>query len=564
MKKNYLLLLFITIVSVNVKSQCSPNTTKVLVMGDSWAAFCWQYDVHNINFDKYGFSDKKAYSTGSSISPTGGTPDLSQSGSEARNYLTTVKKSVILSTFANNPDIDIVHLSLGGNDFLGDWDTTWTPSQINTLAVEVLDSITSIISFLRQQKPNVKILLSAYDYPNFAEAINGSTSHPFYNRWAAMLKPRFSQINSVLASVNTVIKNYALAGTNLYFVDNLGLMQYTYGQNSPLLFPPGGTYAPQSVPFPGGNPNYPSPLVAMNTYFTIKDAFHLSSAGYTVFVENQVKEFYFNAFRDYDITTPNESLKSGYVNASAAFSDTSVVVGNIGGVQHLGLLSFQMPVLDPSKSVDKVSIFMKRKGSVGLNPINTYSLSVDMKIGSLGSSALPDNADFSAVSDVTATACHFGSVSANNYWLRIDLPASMAQQLVSNQTYQFRVGFVGNGTTNQALEFYSDANAPNTPFLDLQYAIPLSVNSLNKQEEKQMSIYPNPAEHNTCMVQFSNTFSGSIELIDLLGNKVYAATLNDGVKAELKFPDLNNGMYILIANDNKTQKVFNEKMIIKK
>ena len=564
MKKNCLLLLFSVILSSHLKSQCLSNTTKVLVMGDSWAAFCWQYDVHNINFDKYGFSDKKAYSTGAAISPTGGTPDLSQSGSEARNYLTTLKKSVILSTFANNPDIDIVHLSLGGNDFLGDWDTTWTPSQINTLSIEVLDSITSIINFLRQQKPSVKILLSTYDYPNFEEAINGSTSHPFYNRWAAMLKPRFSQINNVLASVNTAIKNYALVGTNLHFVDNLGLMQYTYGQPAPLLFPPGGTYAPQSVPFPGGNSNYPSPLVAMNTYFGIKDAFHLSSAGFTVFVDNQMKEFYFNALRNYDATILNESLKSGYVNASSAFSDTSIVVGNISAIQHLGLLSFQMPVLDPTKSVGNVSVFMKRKGSIGVNPINTYSLSVDMKTGSLGSSALPDNTDFSAVSDVTATVCHFGSVSANNYWLRIDLPVSMVQQLVSNQTYQFRVGFVGNGTTNQALEFYSDANSVNAPFLDLQYAIPLSINLLDKHESKQMSVYPNPVEHNICTVQFSNTFSGSIELMDLLGNKVYATTITDGVKAELKFPDLNNGMYILIANDHKTQKVFNEKMIIKK
>ena len=565
MKKQLLFLGVLHFISFICGAQCAQNTNKVLLIGDSWAAFCWQFNSHNVNFDKYGLPDKKAYSTGASISPTG-TADLSQSGAEARNYLTPAKKTIIQNAFIANPDIEIVHLSLGGNDFLGDWDTTWTQSQINAETVVVLDSITSIINFLRSQKSTVKVFLSTYDYANFAEAINGSTTHPFYSRWAAMLKPRFSQINSVLASVNTAFKNYALAGTDLYFVDNLGLMQYIYGQTTPLLYAPGGTYPPMSVPFPGGNPNYPTPLVAMNTYFTIKDAFHLSEQGFNYFVENQVKEFYFNALRNYDITVLNEHAKSGYVNAATQFSDTSMIIGNISSVKHAGLLSFTMPVLDPTKSIYTASIFIKRKSNTGTNPIGTYSISVDMKTGTLGNTAFPDNSDFTATADITTGVCQFGSVSGNNYWLRMDLPQSICQQLVSNQTYQFRLSFPGNSAiANQTLEFYNDASGSNAPFLDLQYANPLSVKSASTKTNNTMVVYPNPSLNGNCSLRFSKPFLGKIEVYDLSGKKISETTVNEtALTTELKAEHLNTGLYFIIAKDSKSETVYKEKLLIKK
>lgn len=563
MKKAFIIFCFLLLSGSTVMGQCAPNQTKVLVLGDSWAAFCWQFNSHNTIFDKYGLPDRKAYSTGSSVSSTGAT-DLSQSGAEARSFLTPVKRTAIQNAFTANPGLDIVHISLGGNDFLGEWDTTWTNTQVNTLANQVFDSLTSLINFIKLQKPQIKIFISGYDYANFAESINGNTSHPFYSRWDAMLKPRFIQLNTLLANVNTQFQNYANAGVNLFFVNNIGLMQYVYGQTTPLLVAPGGTYAPMSVPLPGGNPNYPSPLVAMNTYFTIKDAFHLSTDGYAHFTENQVKGYYFEALRAYDETTRNEKFKSGYANASNQFSDTSIIVGNVNNVKHVGVLSFKMPVYAPSKSAQGVSIFMKRKNLVGTNPTGAYALNLAIKAGTLGTTEVPDNGDFSALTNFTSSVCEFGSVLGNNYWMRMDLPNVICQQLASGQTYQFKVSFVGNeANADQAIEFYSNADSANAPILDVHYNNVLSVRSFDPQFISGMQVYPNPSVNNNFTLKFDLPFTGSVEVMNVLGKKVAEVKNNNYVETlQIDLPAIEAGMYFIIAKDANAKVLYQQKWLL--
>jgi hypothetical protein len=91
-----------------------------MVLGDSWAAFSWEYAAHNINFDKFGLTDMEAYSTGVGVSPGNAGKELSQSGTEVRNYLTQDKKDAIAIAFLQYPEIEFVHISPAGNDFLGD------------------------------------------------------------------------------------------------------------------------------------------------------------------------------------------------------------------------------------------------------------------------------------------------------------------------------------------------------------------------------------------------------------------------------------------------------------
>jgi hypothetical protein len=377
-----------------------------------------------------------------------------------------------------------------------------------------------------------------------------------------MNKPRFKQINDLLTQVNTIIKNYALAGSNLYFVDNLGLMQYVYGQTTPLLFPPGGTYAPATVPFPGGNTNYPSPLVAMNTYIFIKDAFHLSADGFNYFVENQVKDFYFNQFRNYDLTTKNKPAESGYVNSTGAFSDTSVVVGNLSNTKHVGLLSFQITNLDITKTVSGVSIFLKRKRLYGSNPIGNYTLTLELKQGDFGNSATPDNADFTAIADATISACQYGSVNANEYWMRLDLPQTVSQQITSNQTYQFRLGL--DGTGNNALEFYSDMQTANAPFIDIKYTPVLSVIKQSLSiNDAPLLVFPNPIINNQCTVSFTKPFAGVLELYDVLGNNIKSYCYTDVItNTNIVLPTISKGIYFLRAKAIDGKLVLNKKVIV--
>jgi len=559
MKKSLLIIASLFSVLV-MQGQCLPTQNKVLVLGDSWAAFCWQFGSHNTNFDKYGLSDCKAYSTGSSISSTGAT-DLSQSGSEARDYLTPLKRTAIQSAFAANPDFEIVHLSLGGNDFLGDWDTTWTQTQIDNHTLVVLDSITSIINFLRTIKPGIKIFLSGYDFANFAESINGNTSHPFYSGWNSMLKPRFFQLNTLLVNVNSKFEAYAQLGNNLHFVNNMGLMQYVYGQTTPLLVAPGGTYAPKSVTFPGGNLNYPSPLVSLNTYFIFKDAFHLNSDGFKYFIDNQVKNFYFKALRNYDLTTRNDLLKCGYVTQNLNFSDSSIIVGNSNGIKSIGLLSFKLPVFAPQKAAQGVSVFLKRKNIQNGGPVN-YSLTLEIKKGSFGNTAVPDIGDYLASADFTTSVCQFGSLVQNDYWLRLDIPNSICQQLQSNETYQIKMYYNDNLLSNQNVEFYASADSLNSPFLDIKYNSILGVNEIDESIKNKAVLFPNPLINQLLNINFSNKFEGNIVVYNSLGSKVHELSiLNAQNTVELNLPFLESGIYFVIAKD-KSGIMHREKLII--
>jgi len=379
-----------------------------------------------------------------------------------------------------------------------------------------------------------------------------------------MLKPRFIQINTLLANVNTKFETYALAGTNLHFVNNMGLMQYVYGQVTPILVAPGGTYAPKSTPFPGGNLNYPSPLVSLNTYFTFKDAFHLNAGGFKYFIDNQTKNYYFKALRNYDLTTRNETLKSGYVNQNLNFSDSSIVVGNSNGAKSIGLLSFKLPVFAPQKTAQAVSVFLKRKNLQNSGPI-TYSITLEIKKGNLGNNAFPDNADYAASSDFTTSVCQFGSLAQNDYWLRLDLPNAICQQLLSNQTYQMKMYYNDNNTlNNQYMVFYATADTVNSPFLDIKYNSILGLNKIGLNSPSQSVLYPNPLIKQQLNIDFANKFEGNISLYNQLGSKVYETSiLQVQNSVQLNLPILENGLYLVISKD-KSGLIYHEKLIIQK
>lgn len=78
----------------------------------------------------------------------------------------------------------------------------------------------------------------------------------------------------------------------------------------------------------------------------------------------------------------------------------------------------------------------------------------------------------------------------------------------------------------------------------------LSVGVKNNAATELVSLYPNP--NNGSFVVDVATESADVQIVDLLGNQVYAATLKKG-KENVTMPNVANGVYLVKVNSNQKQ-----------
>ena len=86
-------------------------------------------------------------------------------GETAENLNTPVWFADITSALEENDDAALVHLSIGGNDFLGAWRSSMSSSEEDLLIAEVIENITAIVDHILAQRPGIQIFWSSYDFP---------------------------------------------------------------------------------------------------------------------------------------------------------------------------------------------------------------------------------------------------------------------------------------------------------------------------------------------------------------------------------------------------------------
>ena len=251
------------------------QTTRVLIVGDSWAEEQWDDGSHARVFGQNGLSQFGIY--GNSTTESGSTAfDWKQAG-----YL-----QLIDAALDNYPDIDTVQLTVGGNDFLNVWHTGMTPAEIETLTNATLFDLQLIIDYILSRDPGIEILLSLYDYPNFRDTLGGLGGwFACEPRWQDMGQPTPQQLNTAAIGLIESIATIAFSNPRIHYVDHFGLMQYTYGWPDDGI-PPGSIQPP-------GDINEPSPYAAMREHFwgLAIDCFHLQAAGYDVIVQNLIDQY---------------------------------------------------------------------------------------------------------------------------------------------------------------------------------------------------------------------------------------------------------------------------------
>jgi hypothetical protein len=528
MKKLCSFLIF-ALLAATAHAQCSETpVTRILLVGDSWANMIGIDNAIKNAFERYGHSNYTFYTNAV----------LAENGTMTTDFLQPNRLNEIQTQLLAHPDIDFVHLSLGGNDVLNNWHKTWSQARTDSLLDSVYSRLTQIISFIQNVKPGIKVFWSGYCYPNFAEIINDmapfQSLHPFYGIWNGMGQPTFLELNNLLNYFSNAIDTLVSNNPSVGFVRATALMQYIYGQTTNLGVPPGGTYPPFSVPMPEGLPNYPSPRVSMRSYVIATDCFHLKPEAFNHFLDFHTKKFYQKQLMDDQYILSSGGAMEGSVSDLGTVS-TDIKMGYANGENFAAVLTFNTTLM-PDTGVSKASIFLRRESLSGTNPISS-NMQVKVISGSFGATVNVEASDYNAPYDAMDSPCQFGSSAANGHWIRLDLPSAILPFITDDFITQFMITAPG---ASGVVTFSNASDPENAPILNITYGPePLSVTEhvLNKNG---LLVFPNPAK-NAVSIALSGKAPATVEVTDLTGRVVSRSVIT----GRLDISELNSGIYMV-------------------
>lgn len=239
---------------------------RILLVGDSWSALMQAFGTYQTVLPETpAFANYRSLGFRTAIV-----------GIRADAFTDAKMLAIVADELAQNPTIDIVHLSLGGNDILyGSWNPSMTPAQKQAIFDEVTANIATVIDFILGLRPDIRIGLCGYTFANHTG--NGLTPEAANEAVLGLERTKLAMVRSK---------------SRVFYIHNLGLMQYTYGipQADPPIAPGGVDYPggyPTYSPMPGGNMAYGAPLEAL-----VDSDIHLTPAGYAVVARRCISEFY--------------------------------------------------------------------------------------------------------------------------------------------------------------------------------------------------------------------------------------------------------------------------------
>lgn len=438
---------------------------RVLIAGDSWAQYMWDDNAHNLIFDKFGHADKQAVSRslGSNPGPGHSGPEYAVSGSEAREWVNTASFPWIANVVAElsaQPSIDLVVFSLGGNDILagksgGGWykqmDLDVPGSEAALFARVLADNITITNAFLAV-RPQLDVLVSSYEYPNFNVSslwcwIYACPKRDDLSRDPTNARVTDSELNAMSLDVEALRIAWTNGNPRLYFDHGVGEMHHYYGdgQSAPGVLPRPGQQAPDYLPFPAGQPLRPTLRSNFRTNVGISaDPIHLNPAGYLYKVGVHTETHLFGRFRGPVSLTLNSQGGANDGWTDGANSGTaSIDIGDTGSSLIRGIVSIDTSTIPAGAEISAASLYLLQETRSGSNPFVTGSLGLprlDVVSGSFGAAQV-EVTDFDAPATVSDAGCFVGSANEQHYALRIDLtPAGLAAIQAGGLT-QFRIAF---------------------------------------------------------------------------------------------------------------------------
>ena len=528
------------------------SSTRVRLVGDSWMHFPQLYQSYDSALAKYGFPD---------VGVIGDATVLISMTAETwwQFPLARIALEAALTSDAARP-IDIVIVSLGGNDVGFGF---YSGDSLNVVDNDLYTAklfMDSIFGLIHTKIPNAQIIWQGYDYPNFQDPCIDFPWDPYCDTWSGHGYFTAYEVNRFLgyltAYQDSVIQAYHQP--YMHFFNCTGLMQWHYGQTTPLRYAPYGTYPPRSVPFPGGDIRYPSPHIAMGLGGI--DAYHLSPDGFTVLAEFYVRKFISNYLRRNKDTTIHSLGQNfdGWVDEGTNTGTGNVLIGkNNQQLATKGVFSFNTSVIPANKKVKKAVLFFKEKTIARpYSPITRFpqNFVLDIKNGTFGNDVI-EGSDYLATASLTDVACFAGSLRGNDYTLRAELNEDALQYINKNGITQFRLSI----TDNNLITFYNgDTTEFEGPYLDIYYDTTAIISGIkeNKTSTNTLAVYPNPAE-NEITVSLSKEMmykKSVLTIYNTQGASVYRTEYDKPLQQEIKI-DVSQlaagGYFISVENEQR-------------
>lgn len=245
---------------------------KILIVGDSWGSFpCVYNSIGKMIRDVKAkiIEDNRCLRT-------------TKLGVEASAWIGSKQDARVIKFLQNTPKIKYIYLSLGGNDLMGNWEQNFTPDQELELFAKTFSTIHTIMNNYLMIRPDVKIILSGYDFPHF----KANHKIGLYKRiFERMGSPSDLRINRALVGFTRYMVPIANQ-QNIFYVQHLGLAQF-YDGISEQNYPARATLSPDMIsPWHdpgaiGGDINFASSEASMiNWMYVARDAFHLNMRMY--------------------------------------------------------------------------------------------------------------------------------------------------------------------------------------------------------------------------------------------------------------------------------------------
>jgi len=470
-----------------VQNGCEQQVkTKVILVGDSWASFSWTYKAFRESLSKFGHDDK--VEDGLRTTMIGG---------QAESFLDPAIQFKVEQALQLHKDAQAVIIFLGGNDVMSAWNSGENFDNLDIRSDEVAGEMLQMITYIRAARPDIRIIVSSYDYPNFIEPLIEWPENPYWDFWEGLGFPTPLEANLALIHAEQRRERWC-DSIGVDYLNNLGLMQYVFGQKDPLPVPPYDTYLPRTVPFPLGDPRYPSPQEAMGLWGI--DAYHLGPQGYMEIANNCLKEYLLPMFRNNpDATIQSDGALDGWVTERGLKGGGDLKVGvNQEGKKVKGIISFNTADLPDNAVITHASLFVTKKRQVGGNPIQDdifpSNSHIDIKSGGFGASEI-EEADYSAAADMEDAGCFVGQANKNDYAFRVDLKPEALQFVNTSGITQLRLQFDMENPGQEEMGVYYNGGETEpfyAPYLDIYYSIIDGENDNETRDVNSIKMYPNP------------------------------------------------------------------------
>lgn len=279
--KNIVLGLVISLLMVS----CKQNTKTILVVGDSWAFLVCidkslQASLQNAGVKNFNVPETCLVT--------------SKVGMRAEDWFGSPSDKATQLAL-KDPSVKVMYLSLGGNDMMNHWNKNLSSLEEDQIFSAIQTQISKIVQSYLAIRPDIKILISAYDFPRF------TANHPipaYRQAYEDMKSPSVLELNSAIVRLSQYISKIA-DQSRVFYIQHYGLTHYYFG-NTEIGLKAFQTLIPSEISKKedinqiGGYLSAQSDVQAMlhtGPHEELVDAFHLSKSAYEKLTDHCVSMY---------------------------------------------------------------------------------------------------------------------------------------------------------------------------------------------------------------------------------------------------------------------------------